>query len=66
LLALSAMFEGRGGDTAASAAQRLGCFEEQRPAAMRDGELIEDESEGIAFLEPHFATDPQGLGPDLA
>jgi SAM-dependent methyltransferase len=54
LLALAAMFEGRGDDAVASATHALAVLKNSGRLPMRDGKLIEDESQGIAFLEQHL------------
>jgi hypothetical protein len=51
LLALAAMFDGRGDDAAMSAKHALALLKNSGRLPSRDGKLIQDENEGAAFLE---------------
>jgi SAM-dependent methyltransferase len=55
LLALSALVEGEGNDPAAAARHALSILKSLGRLPVKDGKLLQDEAEGLAFLEERFA-----------
>jgi SAM-dependent methyltransferase len=54
LMALAALFDGRGDDAAMAAKHTLAQLRSANKLPVKDGKLLRDEAEGLAFLEEKF------------